>query len=756
MSEQKRPFPQAAPSSRWPARSRWSARNQWPIIAILFLFILLASLYSWLIPPFEGPDEAQHFAYITWLADRLELPPQGAAAWETPVQQEASQPPFYYFLASLPMRIGRLTEPSAVYRPNPHYLAPLPHDLPDNDNVAIHYPTDTRPLQGGWLAFYLARGVTLLFGLLLIISAYGLARQIRPAAPHIAWGTAFLIAVTPQVVYLSGMVSNDIPAAALSALALWALVVLLQRPSLSPWLALLTGSLFGLAGLTKVSALVLLVPAGVGLGWLWVSRQQPFRSVLWAGLGMAGGVTAVAGWWFARNWLLFGSPVGLDTHDYAPWSLSNGGTLAGQNARWVEVTRSYWLALGWGAIRPADWVYAGFFILMLLAAVGLLRLARRWQKTAPPRPTPLLPILLLVTVAVVALFLEIWMRRVVAPHGRLLFPALAPISLLLVIGWDALHPRLPLVGYGFVLACALAAPLLLLKPAYVPNLLAETELNAIPPTLGWQFGADADHPLVQILRIDLPPQASAGSIVPVEVCWRALGQTDTDYTFLLQIIGPGNGLAAARRTYPGNGLLPSSAWQSGDGSCDTIHIGVPEALAATLVYQVEIGLIDEAAGQRLPAFTAVGDPLPNPFAASIRLEAHDTPVTAVSPTATDPIQLLDATFNPTWTPGTSETLRLTWAANQPLTGDYQTFVHLRAGAAAPPIAQADGSPLDDWYPTSWWPVGEIITDERPFPIPADLPPGVYQLVVGWYDLASGERLGQEFPLGQVTINGKTD
>jgi hypothetical protein len=67
------------------------------------------------------------------------------------------------------------------------------------------------------------------------------------------------------------------------------------------------------------------------------------------------------------------------------------------------------------------------------------------------------------------------------------------------------------------------------------------------------------------------------------------------------------------------------------------------------------------------------------------------------------------------------------------------------------MAQADGPPLAGWYPTSWWSAGELIKDVRPFPLPPDMRPGQYNLVVGFYDLLSGERFGSEYFLGTVEV-----
>jgi 4-amino-4-deoxy-L-arabinose transferase-like glycosyltransferase len=748
MEEVKRPFPRPIP------------RRHQLLALIILLFLTLAGIYAYFIPPFEGPDEPQHFAYVQWLAAGNGLPPQGRAAWETPLEQEASQPPLYYFLASFPLRLALLDDPPATYRPNPHYPAPFPHQFPDNENRAIHYRADLRPLQGGWLTFYAARSVTLLFGLLLISAVYKLARQIFPNQPELALGAAFLVATTPQVLFLSAMVSNDIPAAAFSALTLWGLAVWLRQEKAAPWPPLLTGLALGLAGLTKVSALLLALPVGVGLLWWGLSRRQSWPTVVRDGALFSLGLTAVTGWWFLHNWLNFGSPVGLDTHTYAPWSLTQEGVLVHIGQRWIEVVRSFWLALGWGAVRPPDWTYLGLFLFLILAVIGLFRYVRQTRQTRSPQADLQLALvgLLLLALLIVALFLEVWMRQVVAVHGRLLFPALAATAILLVLGWHSLHPRLPWLAYLSQFTWAALVPLLLLRPAYHATLLPPATADALSPRLGlmvWEEGSQT--PLVEIISVTVPQKtAVAGSVVPVELCWQALSQTNTDYSIMVQFIGPGNGLAAARRTYPAHGLHPTSQWQPGDAACETLHVQIPPELSETLVYEVEINLIDNLTGQRLNNRSADGSILPFEFVDKIRLEAQDTRYASLQPAESGPIQLLDHAFDPVWRVGETAVVSLSWATSEPLDGDYQVFVHLRHPENDEIMAQADGPPLDGWYPTSWWRTGEIISEARPFAIPKDLPNGRYLLVAGFYDLDSGERISQKNILGELLITGGSD
>jgi uncharacterized membrane protein len=280
-------------------------RKHWQLLLIIFSFLLLVSIYAATTPPFEGPDEAQHIAYIEWLVREKSFPPQGKAAWDTPLDQEAGQTPLYYLIASIPARIVGVDEPTAVYRPNPYFTAPFPREIFDNDNRAIHYPTDANPLKGGWLALYLSRAVTILFGVLLVVSTYGLSWQVAFQNRVFAASAAFLVAFTPQILYISGIASNDIPAAALSTLTLWLLAVFLRRiPNISFFLPLGIGAALGLASLTKINTLTLAAPIGAALLWLWLSKQVALKTAVKFGLLMLAGFFAVSGWWFARTWFL--------------------------------------------------------------------------------------------------------------------------------------------------------------------------------------------------------------------------------------------------------------------------------------------------------------------------------------------------------------------------------------------------------------------------------------------------------------------
>ena len=90
-------------------------------------------------------------------------------------------------------------------------------------------------------------------------------------------------------------------------------------------------------------------------------------------------------------------------------------------------------------------------------------------------------------------------------------------------------------------------------------------------------------------------------------------------------------------------------------------------------------------------------------------------------------------------PGDILQLTLFWQTDAALDARYKVFVHLYADPAQPPVAQQDGEPGGGLAPTNAWPVGTTIADNHGVLMPADLPPGKYQLMIGLYDLFTGTR-----------------
>jgi hypothetical protein len=109
-------------------------------------------------------------------------------------------------------------------------------------------------------------------------------------------------------------------------------------------------------------------------------------------------------------------------------------------------------------------------------------------------------------------------------------------------------------------------------------------------------------------------------------------------------------------------------------------------------------------------------------------------------------------------PGEEVRVTLYWEGLRRPDKDYKVFVHLRDLADQQMISQHDSDPVYGYTPTTRWEPGELLADEHLLPLPADTPPGTYQLWVGMYDPATGERLtradapGQDrLPIGTVIV-----
>jgi hypothetical protein len=74
-----------------------------------------------------------------------------------------------------------------------------------------------------------------------------------------------------------------------------------------------------------------------------------------------------------------------------------------------------------------------------------------------------------------------------------------------------------------------------------------------------------------------------------------------------------------------------------------------------------------------------------------------------------------------------------------INADLNAFVHIR-DAEGNTVAQHDAQPRNGAYPTSVWSVNEVIPDNHTIDLPAEMPAGVYDIVVGLYDAPSGARL----------------
>ncbi len=275
------------------------------LVAVIIAFVLLALVYSVVNPIFEANDEFQHFYTALHLAQgRGFARPDPGQPW----LQEAAQPPLYYLLTAGLIAPVDTSDAEHLLWNNEFAAKGLPTAFA-NKNRTIHTDRERWPYQQTVLAVHLARAFSVLLGAVTVGLIYAIVRVVLPAAPRVALAAAALTAFTPQFLFLSASVSNDNMANVTAALAAWVLLSGLRGRRPRGW-AMMLGVALGLTGLSKTSNLLLWPLVGLVIllaGWRSGRLRHSMRdlTVIFA---LA---SVLAGWWYARNWLIYSDPTGV-------------------------------------------------------------------------------------------------------------------------------------------------------------------------------------------------------------------------------------------------------------------------------------------------------------------------------------------------------------------------------------------------------------------------------------------------------------
>lgn len=691
----------------------------------------LAIWYATTAPILEIGDEVWHYQVIDHLAAGRGLLVQGETPGAGIGHQEGSQPPLYYFWAAATVRaIDPDPDQPRLYWNPWSYAGWFGEGA--TPNLLLHPAAEAFPGSGYALAVHLLRLQSVLFGLGTLLALFGVARQVFTASPWPAVVAVGLVALNPGFLLVSAIVGNDSPAIFLSTLAAFFLFRACRTGRLLDWA--LCGTVAALAGLTKVSGLTVLLPAGLLL--LIAARRDGWTLPRLAGngLALAGPAVVLAGWWFARNLLLYGEPTGTRRMALIAGVRTESLTLDQWPAEIAGVWATYW------GIRP-EALPAWALIALSAAMLGLLglgTLAGLWRTMRTPRP-PDLPVLA-VWVAVLFGLLLSWTAQTPASHGRLLFPGIAAATLLLLAGPLMTLPRPAFAGLSAVVLLALTA-----WASLFPNRVLAQEFRDVRP-----LGA------AQLLTEPLPSPAGA---LPVT---RQPGQRYGDRVLLEEThlnagwIEPGDplGLTLTWRGLSAGDALEAQVFLLCPGNQVTGLARVPLNLAAgerretalaipaaeprePSLCEVSIGVDNPATGP-LPVRDPSGQPISaKQPAAQFRLGPLIRPVPPLHPegaTEFGPgrIRLLGVqTAGQVLQPAETTNLFLFWEALRPIDDAWTVFVHL-VGPDGAIVAQDDGPPAGGGAPTWTWRSGAIIADQRRLKIPADLPPGEYRIIAGLY------------------------
>jgi FtsH-binding integral membrane protein len=411
------------------------------------------------------------------------------------------------------------------------------------------------------------------------------------------------------------------------------------------------GLVLGLALITKQSAIIL-----APVAFLAVLEQSRSAAISAQGRGgevarglrsvtpshrhlvtlsalLAFGITTalVSGWWYARNWRLYGDLFGLAAFQAEFITQAFDATSA---AAWVaalaQLHGSFWARFGWMNVLPPGGVLWLFTALELAALVGLFR---RWVMEDGRRKTNdesrrvgrssfvvrlwrWWPILLLPLLAFGWVISFALTAGLVAWQGRLLFPGLPAIAIALAYGlaaWQNKEQRTVNKRGNYALFFVLCSlflvsiwlPFGVIRPAYPPHTLpAAVALERLGTPVYGRFGLASD-PGAELLGWQLSGPTRAGDTPELTLIWHAIGRQNRNWTVFVHLVDAQEQIVAEDNRPPQDDAFPMLQWVAGDWVEDRHPLALPANLPPG-EYHIRVGLFFPRTERRAGVYSKRG------------------------------------------------------------------------------------------------------------------------------------------------------
>jgi len=316
-------------------------------------------------------------------------------------------------------------------------------------------------------------------------------------------------------------------------------------------------------------------------------------------------------------------------------------------------------------------------------------------------------------------------------------------------------------------------PVYLIKPMPGLEVKAQMEPAIDIPPLVRVTGPALEHPplhprqvaLAGVMRLVGYDQSSAsarpGQPLAITLYWQPQSEIEQDYSSYIHLVDETGRIITQSDHQLGGDYYPTSLWRPGEVLRDSHTLLIPED-ATPGVYRLVTGMY------RYPSLEPLGGPadigllaVKNPD--DVQMGLADRARSAVDTLRRTQVEFGERIMLLTYEPELVDSgLRLNfyWQTERPLDSNWTVFMHL-VDNAGNLMAQGDSQPRDGRYPTSVWDPGEVVDDPHWLALPAELPDGDYQVLVGLYSAESGQRLpvldnegnpvGDSIPLVSLTV-----
>jgi hypothetical protein len=712
-------------------------RSHGLFMLILVGYLALALGFSIANPIYESTDELHHFRYVRYIQEFHALPEQRA---DQP-RIQAHHPPLYYLIAAL------ITAPippdhPALYEPvhNPYYGYRYWEINNDNKNQYLHGPDEQWPYSGAVLMVHVARWVNIVIGAIMVWVTYRLALTIFPDRTALAASASAIVAFNPQFLFMSGAINNDVIAGLFGSILLW-IGVTIVRFGLTTRRSIFLALAFAFALMAKFNLIVTLPLVELAL-LVAVWPQRDWRGFAKANAFIIFCVAIIAGWWFVRNYQLYGEPTGIQRMNEL-W-----GGRDPRTSFWLAVSEipyawsSLWGRFGYGQVPLPDAIYTGALVISLIGLVGLIVAFVR--KQFDRIQIKQLALVIFAALLFAAALFGYMLSSTAGPMGRFYFPGLSAFGLLLAVGWTTLlnfaarsTQYAARIGRYAIPIAAFVLALVAFFGYFLPAYAAPPKVDpqAITQPLKVTFDGKIELLGAEVDRVAAKP----ADPIKVTLYWRALQPIDRSYVEFVHLVDEQGIVVTQRDTWPGRGMYPTTLWQPGEVIADSLFLNIPDGSYAPDSATLQVGL-NEQDGPRLTARDAQGQAVADNALPIGALRIDPRPGEFPNPMQVDfgnQVELLGYDMSPrSILPGEAITVTLYWRAKAPFTDDYRVFLNaLRPSQRI--SAQDSSKPLRDTLATKNWPVGQVITDVRVLQFPPTAKPGELDVEVGWFLPKSG-------------------
>jgi 4-amino-4-deoxy-L-arabinose transferase-like glycosyltransferase len=713
----------------------WTTTKKMGLWVVVIAYVLTGFYYTLNLPLYEASDELWHYPTVQYLANNgLALPPQDPDN-PGPWRQQGSQPPLYYMVGAVLTAGIDTNDMDEVRRLNPH--SDIGVVRPDgNANMMVHnWEREQFPWSGAVLATYVVRIFSILLGAGTVVVTFFTARRIFPESWTLAYVAAIVNAFLPMFVFIASSVNNDNLSNLLGNLLVLVLLWVLGQERINWRHYALIGIITGAGILSKLN-IGFLIPI-VALVLLLASWREKRWQPLIVGGFISGGLTiAIAGWWYLRNFQLYGDPTGLDRF----LDMVGRRPVAADWAQlWAErdsFTKAFWGFFGGVNVVMPEWIYT---MLNVLGGLGLasaivfliFRMIRRdWT-----RQRWLLASITILWATLTFLSYTQWTALTIASQGRLVFGALSAILLWMVWGWLwwlplRLRPVMGVVLSAIFIGIALYVPQGIIAPAYA--LPDNITIDAVRTDA--EFGY-ADDTRTQLSMFEAEVRESSvqrGEYVNLDVAIRLDDAVDANWSLFVHLVSPDGVIIGQRDVLPGQGSIATSEIKTGRAWNNHIAALVPPNAYVPMTVDVVIGWYNHETGKRLTRLDADEDTL---LVGQVKIEAppEDDIPNSINVHFEDVVRLVGYSLTDlSPEQGQEVTLTLYWERQRTIEDDWVVFANVIDPVSLTKYAESNAMPANWTRPTSTWQDGEIIEDTHTLVVAGDAQPGIYEIEVGLY------------------------